>query len=1423
MIHIGLDAGSTTVKVVAANERGDIVYKEYRRHFADISGTAVGMLDRMRQKLGNVPAHLSVTGSAGMGIAERTGIPFVQEVVAACELVLKHFPQIKTLVDIGGEDAKMIFFREGKSPDIRMNGNCAGGTGSFIDQMATILNVEVGELGDLAARAKTVYPIASRCGVFSKTDVQNLLARNVSREDIAASIFHAVSMQVITSLARGCDIMPQVFLCGGPFTFIPALREAFVKQSGLPEDAFYVSEYAEVIPAWGAAIHASEQVETQPLADYVDRIGQAGKKQYVYVNNRLKPLFKDAEERAAWEAEKRRYRLPHVDIGQLDGEGCYIGIDSGSTTTKIIATDAGGRVFFHFYDKNKGNSLETATAGLAQLYDQVQRSGKSSVQVLGSCVTGYGEDLLKKAFSLDAGMVETIAHYTAAYHFNPQVSFILDIGGQDMKATFIEGGTIKRLEINEACSSGCGSFIETFARSLNHTPQEFSEIALQSQQPCDLGTRCTVFMNSKVKQSLREGAAVSDISAGLGYSVIKNCLNKVLKLRDTAELGDHIMVQGGTFRNLAVIRALEHELGKRVMVTDYPELMGAYGAALFAREQAAKGQTRAVELADLVRPQAYTSKMTVCHGCENQCTVTQFRFDNGNRYYSGNKCEKVFSNAGGQAAKGVNLYEEKYRLLFDRPVRTGGLRVGIPRALGIYEDYPFWHALLTECGVEVVLSDPSTMRLYERGIGTVMADNICFPAKLANGHIFNLIEKKVDRIFMPFVVHERKEDGRTPNSYNCPIVTGYSEVIRSAIDPEGRHGVPLDAPTFSFKDLKLMKKACAAYLRSILPGVDGRTIDRAFARGMEAQQEYARTMTRRCKAVLEHACLHGHLVVMLAGRPYHSDPLIQHKIADMVAGFGADVITEDVVRDAEPATEQVQSIMQWAYTNRILKAALWAARAPRWVHYVEMTSFGCGPDAFIIDEVADIMRRNGRNATFLKIDDINNIGSTRLRIRSLIESLKFRHEQSGVKSTRPVNTKPYEAADRRRTILMPWFADFYSPFLPAAFGLMGYRAENLPPSDVRSAEYGLKYSNNEICYPATLVVGDFMKALDSGKYRRDEVALGLTQTGGQCRATNYVTLLKKAMIAAGYEDIPVITVSTAAGTINEQPGFEVRWTKVIRPVIACMAYADCLSQMYYATAPREVAEGIAARLKEKYIRLGVEAMQRADTQAFYRLAAQAADEFARANNRRAVPRIGIVGEIYVKYNNFGHGNVVNWLVEQGVEPVVPALSDFFTTFFASRRAKQQGLVAANPAWTRPIIDAVERIVFRMIHRMEDAASAFPYLNRVESPHVAAAHAADIINLNAQFGEGWRIAGEFAHFARMGVSNVVSLQPFGCIANQVISKGIEKRAKEIYPSLNLLFLDFDSNLAEANVFNRLHFMIRNAREEISRREAATRTA
>ncbi|NLI71467.1 MAG: 2-hydroxyglutaryl-CoA dehydratase [Bacteroidales bacterium] len=1412
-LNIGIDAGSTTLKITATDTSHHIVYKKYCRHYADISGTLHKMLQELIEKIGDFPAKLCITGSAGMGIAERSGVEFVQEVVASCEVIAVHYPEVQAFVDIGGEDSKMIFFSEGKSPDIRMNGSCAGGTGSFIDQMTTLLNVEMDEFNQLAENGTTIYPIASRCGVFSKTDVQNLLARNICKEDIALSVFHAVSMQVITSLARGYELNPKVFLCGGPLTFIPELRKAFLKVNHLQEEDIILSENSEVIPAWGSAIVADAQNERKLISEYDALFQKPIKRTFKFVPNKLKPLFSDEKARISWKKSKEKYKLPYIDISEIQNPNCFIGIDSGSTTTKIVATDENGNVFFRYYTKNNGLSLYAVEKGLKKLLNVTQDAGLK-MNVLGSCVTGYGEDLIKKAFQLDAGMVETIAHYMGAYHFNKDVSFILDIGGQDMKAVFIENGIIKRLEINEACSSGCGSFIETFAKSLNFDVSDFSKIALQSKNPCDLGTRCTVFMNSKVKQAQREGALPADISSGLGYSVIKNCLNKVLKLKDTKELGEHIMVQGGTFRNLSVIRALELELGKEVMITDFPELMGAYGTALYAKQSFKMEKTTPRPLSDVAKSQPYTEKKSVCKGCENNCTVTRFKFENGNIFYSGNKCEKIFSNSGDKHQKGINQHAEKYALLFDRPsVKAPLMTLGMPRALGAYENYPFWHALFSACNIRLELSDTSTMKQYETGIGTVMADNICFPAKLVHGHVLNLIDKQVDRIFMPFVVYEKKEDTDTVNSYNCPIVSAYSDVIRSAIDPEENFGVPLDSPTFTFANRKLMKKACREYIHQLLPEIKNKTIDRAFETALRAQLNYEKSLTVRSKEILANAVSENRLVILLAGRPYHIDPLIQHKIADMVTDFGADVISEDVVRELDMQTDEVQSVMQWAYTNRIFKSALWAANdAPTNVNYVQITSFGCGPDAFILDEVKDIMHRTGKNATIIKVDDINNLGSTRLRIRSLIESLKFKKDGEQYKKEIAVHTPPFMNEDRRRTIIGPWFGDLYSPFIPPALELLGYKYENLPPSDIHSVEFGLKYSNNEICYPATLVVGDMIKALESGKYHRDEIAIGISQTGGQCRATNYVALIKKAMIAAGYGDIPVVTVSTSNGNLNYQPGMKVKWRKVIKSVLTCIVYADCISQFYYSTAPRENEKGTAKILRDKYIDLGIEVMRTNDDKRFYKLVKEAADEFLKINNRADIPRIGIVGEIYVKYNNFGHKNVVNWLIEQGVEPVLPPLSKFFLNAFASREARVEGNVHERSV-PKFITDWVEKYAYKIIRKMEAGVTHYPYYIPVSNVHEDAQEASKIINLNSQFGEGWGIPAEFGEFAHNGVNNVVSLQPFGCIANHVISKGIEKRTREIYPDLNLLFLDFDSGMSEANIFNRLHFMIKNAQNSI----------
>ncbi len=1434
IINIGLDAGSTTIKVVAADSNHEIIYKDYRRHFADITGAGLEMLGCMKSEFSGRRVRFLITGSAGMGISERLNLPFLQEVVASSRLTLIKFPDIKTLVDIGGEDAKMIFFRKGKMPDMRMNGSCAGGTGSFIDQMASLLARSVSELNMLALGATTIYPIASRCGVFSKTDIQNLLSRNVSLEDIAASVFHAVSMQVITTLSRGYGLEPAVLLCGGPFAYIPVLKQIFTKVAGLKEDQVVLPDNPELIPAWGAAVAASSNGVENTVPGIISLFSQPGRTKQQKGAHPLKPLFSDEAGFVRWNSRKMKYRLPRIDLNQADTGRCFLGIDSGSTATKIILLDNRGKMIFNLYEKNQGTPLITVTKGLQKLAKKAEKAGKKVV-VAGSCATGYGEDLIKSAFNLDYGLVETVAHYTAALAVNPRISFILDIGGQDMKAVFVENHSIARIEINEACSSGCGSFIETFAHTLNHSAASFARLACESDVPCDLGTRCTVFMNSKVKQSLREGASISDISAGLGYSVIKNCLNKVLKIKDISELGNHIMVQGGTFRNPAVIRALELETGKEVMFTDYPEMMGAYGAALYARKEQLNRRDSPVDLAGLVKASGHSQNAGICKGCENQCTVTRFVMGNGKQHYAGNKCEKVFSNSGKKERMAENIFRKKYQLLFDRsnnpgngnpenfdngnngnPVvnnhnRTHGLTLGIPRALGIYENYPFWHTLFTSCGIKVVLSGASTMRMYEKGIGTVMSDNICFPAKLANGHVIDLAEKGVDRIFMPFVVYEDKEDEQYSNSYNCPVVTGYSEVIRSAVNPAQKYGVQFDAPCFTFNDKSLARKSCTEYLKSILPDISIRKIHHAFNKAMEAQTGCQELVAGLCREVAGRAISENRLVILLAGHPYHTDPLIQHKIADMITGFGVDVITENVIHEDNSVTADIQNIMQWAYTNRIIKSAIWASTAPANVHYIQLTSFGCGPDAFFTDEISQILRRKGKNATFLKIDDINNTGSTRLRIRSLIESLRFNHK-AGRENKKPViHTMPFRKKDRARTILLPWFADFYSPFLPPLFNLAGLKAENLPPSDELSAEYGLKYSNNEICYPATLVVGDFMKALSEGSCNPDEIALGITQTGGQCRATNYITLLKEAMVEAGFSNIPVISVSIGGGTINQQPGFKINWRKLSGTVITSLVYADCLSRMYYSTAPREVVKGAAGKLKNKYIDLGIRALFDNEPDRLFILASQAAREFREVNNLQPLPSIGIVGEIYVKYNNYGNKNIINWLIDHGLEPHVPALSDFFTDAFPNYSARVSGKIYKRSI-TGPVMKFAEKYMYGIIRKMESEVSSFPYHHPVGNPHEDAAEASKIINLNSQFGEGWRIPAEFASFASRGINHVVSLQPFGCIANHIVSKGIEKRVRQLFPSMNILFIDFDSGMSEANIFNRLHFLAENAMSE-----------
>lgn len=1397
MIKIGIDVGSTTAKLVAIDENDNLLFSKYERHNAKAKETILSFLKELLSEIGDKDISLRITGSIGMGISEKCSLPFVQEVVAAAKAIQKDYSHVTSMIDIGGEDAKVVFFKDGEATDLRMNGNCAGGTGAFIDQMSIILGVNIDELNHLAMNATQVYPIASRCGVFCKTDIQNLIAKNVSRENIAASIFRAVAVQTVVTLAHGCDITTPVLFCGGPLTFIPALRKAFIDYLSLDEQEIILPANGTLLPALGAALFHIEGEDYYKLSHLIDKIDTTLNCAGNLTATGLNPIFTSSEEYEIWKERISRHKM--MSFGLKAGkQDVFIGIDSGSTTTKIVVLDGDSRVLYSYYNMNGGNPIKAAEDGLNRLNEECLKQG-AVLNIKGSCSTGYGEDLIKSAFQLHSGIIETIAHYMAAHYLNKNVSFILDIGGQDMKAIFVNNGVIDRMEINEACSSGCGSFLETFAKSLGYSAQEFSLAACRSEASCDLGTRCTVFMNSKVKQVLREGATINDIAAGLAYSVVKNCLYKVLKLKDISVLGNDIVVQGGTMRNDAVVRAIELLTGAEVARCDTPELMGAFGCALYAM----KHQGESVSLNEIINKAQYSARSLYCKGCDNRCLVIRYQFESSKSYYSGNRCEKVFTNGESGNRKGLNVYRQKEELLFHRSVEIAVPKqiIGIPRCLNMYEEYPFWHTLFTSCDIQVCLSDSSNFRKYEHSARMVMSDNICFPAKLVHSHVQNLIEKKVDRIFMPFVIFERK--GKEQNSYNCPIVTGYSEVIKSVQS----EGIPIDSPAITFKDRRLLFKQCREYLSSL--NVDDKTIQQAFNRAESEQISFINTLVEYNKNILKHAGGGETLTVMLAGRPYHTDSLIQHKVSDMLSDMGVNVITDDLVRHLDIPVDDAHFVAQWAYTNRILKAAKWCATQGQNVQFVEMTSFGCGPDAFLVDEVRDLLMRHNKSLTLLKLDDINNIGSMKLRVRSMIESLKLANmnetEDIGVKdfATVPV----YDEFYRDRKILVPYFTPFISPLIPAIMKVAGYDAENLPLSDSDSSEWGLKYANNEVCYPATLIVGDILKALKSGKYDVAKIAVAITQTGGQCRASNYISLIKKALMDAGYTDIPVISISVGSEIDNNQPAFKVNWMKVIPITFHAVLYSDCIAKFYYASVVREKEAGVSARLRDKYLQLASEVILRRDIKGLHSLLQSAIAEFNSICKAVDTPKVGIVGEIFLKFNPFAQKEIIDWLIDRKIEVVPPILVDFFMQGFVNRKVNTDSYVK-NRQLPEFIYDWIYRFVKKQIDKINKTASQFRYFVPFNDIFEEAEGAKNIISLNAQFGEGWLLPAEIVSYVRQGVKNVVSLQPFGCIANHIVSRGVEKRIKSFYPDINLLSLDFDSGVSDVNITNRMLLFIDN---------------
>lgn len=1408
---MGIDVGSTTVKIVVLDSNTQIIYKTYRRHQANIQQSLVEELAKVDIRFPDAEFVINITGSAGMGIGERVNISFVQEVVAAVEVVKNTYSDTHTLIDLGGEDAKMVFFTDGRHPDIRMNGSCAGGTGAFIDQMASLMNITVEELGEKALSFDKIYPIASRCGVFAKTDVQNLISRNIPVSDISASILHAVALQSVTTLARGCDIVSKVLCIGGPLTFIPALRRSFRDVLNMNDDDFIVPKNGEYFPAWGAALY--DDKATSKIFTLSNLIGKLSVSTSSNHSDALTPLFSDELEYIEWQANRNIKALQFRPLGEDKDVKCFLGIDSGSTTSKIVIMDANANIIYKFYDNNEGNPLKKVIEGLNLFYKEAKEKGVK-VQFLSSAATGYGEDLIKSALGLDFGIVETIAHLSGAQYVDPNVSFILDIGGQDIKSIFINNGLISNIELNEACSAGCGSFLQNFASTMNMELSDFSRSACLARYPSDLGSRCTVFMNSKVKQSLRENAGNDDIAAGLAYSVVKNCLFKVLKISNLNILGDNIVVQGGTFRNDAVYRALETLSGKTVSSTDHPELMGALGAALYAQRLYDKGQAHGFFKGEesLFDVSDIDTRELVCKGCTNLCSVLRFRFENGNVCYAGNKCEKIFYNKSNTRKEGYNAFDRKNDILFDRPVVAEnierGRTIGIPRVLNMFDNYPFWHSLLSNCGFNVRLSPESTFPLYQKGVGGVMSDNICFPAKLVHGHILALIEQRVDRIFYPIVPKEEKEFGAASNSFNCPVVSGYPDVIRSSIDPEVRHGIPFDKPVITFSSDKALYNGCYKYISDL--GVSKSVFDKAFQTALKVKNGLKKELYQYQKELLDDAIKSGEFIFIVAGRPYHTDPLIHQKVGQILSDLGVTVLTDDVFR--KPDSEgfgKLNIISQWSYPNRVVQAAMEVAKLPHNVQLIQLNSFGCGPDSFFMDETRDILKAVGKNITVLRIDEIASPGSIRLRLRSLVESLK------AVKATDNIVTESYRGytvpytkeKDAKKTILIPWLADFLNPFAPALGDLLGVKVQNLPKSNKQSADMGLMYGNNEVCYPSTLILGDIISTLQSGLYDLKDIVVAITQTGGQCRATNYIAQIKSGLQNAGLMDVPVIALTSGDTYQNGESEFSLDWKKLAKIAVPLVLFGDGLQQMHGVISVREREEGASKNIFDFYIQRGIDAVKANSPKALMNLLKEAVKDFNNISiHDKEYTKVGLIGEIFVKYNNYAQAGITEWLRSKKVEVSTPPLLDFLLQFFVNSKVNVANGLEEESIFSKTLKPLIWAYINSKVKKAEKILSKFKFYEASESIYAKAEAASEVLNLSNQFGEGWLIPGEIAHYARKGINKVVCIQPFGCIANHIVAKGVEKRIKEIYPNMNILYLDIDSGIAEVNLQNRLHFMI-----------------
>ncbi len=1467
---VGIDVGSTTVKAAALNAAThEVASATYLRHHAHQLETAMRVIDELHKALGDAPVALGVTGSGGKDLAAALGVPYVQEVIANSIAVAAKYPSARVAIELGGQDAKMIFFESGseegalKVSDMRMNGSCAGGTGAFLDEIASLLKMPVEELDAAAAKGDTLYSISGRCGVFAKTDIQPLINQGAAKEDIALSTFHAVAKQTLGGLAQGLDVIPPVIFEGGPLTFNPTLVRVFTERLHIEGADVIIPDQPEIIVAQGAALSLSKnfdgEAKVTTLGEASKALERAAETMGVQASAG-KPFFESDEELAAFQERHASRQLPAGPAAFQSGEklGAYLGIDSGSTTTKFALLDENGELVDCFYANNEGEPLDVAKEALGQLEKRWREAG-IELDILGCATTGYGELLFAKAFHADCHVVETVAHALAASRYVDDVTFILDIGGQDMKAIWIDDGIVTDILVNEACSSGCGSFLENFARNLGFETREIADAAFRSQSPAELGSRCTVFMTSSVVTEQKNGKSPDDIMAGLCRSIIENVFTKVIRLSNLNNLGQRIVVQGGTFANDAVLAAFEDYVGRPVTRAPFPGLMGAIGAALFAMREAA----RETEDAGLGRyavdehgageglgaPRYYSSFIglreaanlsyrqttnAICPFCTNSCARSVVEFPDGTTYVTGNRCERgeVLGDPRDASVRErvkavrdkkqsvANLYDVRERLLFNdysapELSKPRGVRIGIPRVLAFWDTMPFWTTFWRSLGFEVRLSHPSTRTMFEDGLPAVASDTVCFPAKLVHGHVRDLERQRCDRIFMPSITTVPSENTEKTSESMCAVVKGYAIVMRNSDNPEQRVDLVFDAPLWHWYSDADRSRQLGAWMHETF-GIDQALTDLAITAADAAQDKFRDDLLAAGKQVLEQVRRNGTYAVVLASRPYHNDPLVNHDLPSMFTSLGIPVLTPDAVPEiGEIDLSRSRLDIVNNYHARMLATAIIAAQDPS-LEYAQVVSFGCGHDAYLSDEIVRLTHEiTDKSPLILKVDESDVPGPLRIRIRSFVETINIKRQERTSAPIRELSDPypvKYTKADRKqKVILVPNTSHAFGRMMAAVFSKQGVRAVPVPIGRDEAIRLGKQYVHNDICFPAQMTIGECLAELKSGKYDDCDVAIGTGKYIGDCRLTHYGALLRKALDDAGYAHVPIIT-NDDVDYHNLHPGFKMSIASAARAAMV-LPMIDALEELLRKMRPYELVPGATEAafnraMDEVMTELenhGSSGAQRGFRRA---ISIMRGVEYDRSQLR---PRVLIVGEYLLNFHPGANHDVEQYLEDNGFEVIEARMTDVLrkTYFYKSSQIAEYDVKKPlrEAAWY-----ATANALFEHAHDVCDRiASAHPlYEPACRMPDLVV-ESDPIIHHTFDAGEGVLIPGEIIHHANKGCEAFLILQPFGCLPNHIVGRGIVKRLRELYPAAQILSLDYDPDVSFANVENRLQMLVMNVRE------------